>query len=319
MIQDNLLQCLDEKGGRIEAVQSNQCNSKPRWFHLNNESVTGYAWLTDNTQISSKSLELLLSQDTRPRCFINNEDQSINLCLRGINLHKNAAPEDMISIRIWILDNTIVTCTRRHSQSLASIEGKLKLNKGPTSVQELLLEIIEGLADLTENFIEGLDTALDAEEDGIAQANFESFNPKMSLLRRQIATVKRFLTPQKEALDRLYRSKSTIFEEAFYESLYIQLDKFILVLENLDLLRERAIVLQEQFMGFISHQQNSRLYLLAIISAIFLPLTFLSGLLGMNVGGLPGLENPSAFWMVSAFCFVVALVLLVWFKRKNWF
>jgi len=171
--------------------------------------------------------------------------------------------------------------------------------------------LIEQLALITDEFVDTLDNFLDSEEDTIAHNTFEQFNPKMSKLRRQIATIKRYLSPQKEALDKLYRSKIQQFDEGFYEDLYLQIDKFIFILENLELLRERALVLQEQFNAYISQQQNSRLYLLAIVSVIFLPLSFLSGLFGMNVGGMPGLETASAFWLVLGFCFTVTAILMI--------
>ena len=160
---------------------------------------------------------------------------------------------------------------------------------------------------------------LDKEEDEIANSSFETFNPKMSHFRRQIATIRRYLSPQKESLEKLFRSKASYFDDVFYDQLYVQIDKFTHLLETLDLMRERVLVLQEQFMAYISHQQNSRLYLLAIVSAIFLPLTFLSGLLGMNVGGLPGIGSSYAFWFVSGFCLIVTVTLLLWFKRSHWF
>lgn len=96
-------------------------------------------------------------------------------------------------------------------------------------------------------------------------------------------------------------------------------DKFMQLIENLDLMRERALMLQEHFMANISHQQNSRLYVLAIISAIFLPLTFLSGLFGMNVAGMPGLEDTQAFWYIIIFSVSLTVVLLIWFKKSRWF
>ncbi|NVJ65319.1 MAG: zinc transporter ZntB [Gammaproteobacteria bacterium] len=305
---------LDGEGG----IAKDGSGTDPSWTHLNFESSQGIEWIKKQANISDHSMELLLSGDTRPRCLID-DDGSINLCLRGINLNPNSSPEDMISLRLWLKGNTFISCNRRESQSINRLYDKLNKRQGPKTADELLLGLIEELASISESFMETLESELDLQEDQIAMAKFEVFNPKMSRLRRQIATIKRFLTPQKEALERLYRTKNSSFSEHFYESLYVQLDKFILMLENMDLLRERIIVLQEQFMGYISHEQNSRLYLLAIISAIFLPLTFLSGLLGMNVGGLPGLENTNAFWIVSGFCLVVAVGLLIWFKRKKWF
>jgi zinc transporter len=289
----------------------------PCWNRINYTSESDRAWLKQQKQISKQAKTVLLTEDTRPRLIL--EENSLIICLRGINLNKTDDPEDMISIRLWMDENSLVTSSNRQSQSIQNVLKSLEQNNGPTNLPNLLLELIIQLTKISDEFVDQLDEHLDKEEDSISESSFETFNPKMSQFRRQIATIKRYLAPQKEALDKLFRSKNNYFKENFYDDLYIQIDKLTHVLENLDLLRERALVLQEQFSNLISHQQNSRLYLLAIISAIFLPLTFLSGLLGMNVGGLPGIESHYAFWLVTGFCIIVSVGLLLIFKKNKWF
>ena len=287
------------------------------WHHINYTQAKAKKWLKTQSDISAHAYEHLIATDTRPRAIIDGDE--VVLSLRGMNFNKGEAPEEMISIRVWIKDDCIVTSSNRSSRSISFLFDTLKTGKGAKDTNELLIGLINQLADFADDFIDDLEDMLDYEEDNISVNDFERFHPKMNKLRRQIAFVKRYLSPQREALDRLYRNKSIAFNEAFYEHLYLQIDKFIFILENLDLLKERALSLQEQYMAYIGHQQNSRLYVLSIISAIFLPLTFLSGLLGMNVGGLPGMESPYAFWLVSGVCVFLTLLLLLWFKRKKWF
>lgn len=304
--------------GGAHIGQAGDLNNNLSWHHINFKSTQGKKWLKKQSHLSRQALSTLAQIETRPRLYI--EDDSIIMCLRGINFNNESqSPEDMIAIRIWMNEHSIITSSGRDSKSIAFIQNALKNGEGPKSVVELLFMLIEQLALLTDEFIDSLDTVLDKQEDEIKTTPFEEFNLKISSTRRQIVTIKRYLAPQKEALDKLFRSKTNYIKESFYDLLYIQIDKFIHLLENLELLRERALVLQEQYMTHISHQQNSRLYLLAIISAIFLPLTFLSGLLGMNVGGLPGLDSPSAFWLVSGFCLITTIVMLIIFKRSKWF
>jgi zinc transporter len=78
------------------------------------------------------------------------------------------------------------------------------------------------------------------------------------------------------------------------------------------------MVLQEELLGLIAQQQNARMYVLSVVAAIFLPLTFVTGLLGMNVGGVPGLESPFGF-LVSVIVMVVSgVALMVFFRWKKW-
>ena len=60
------------------------------------------------------------------------------------------------------------------------------------------------------------------------------------------------------------------------------------------------------------------MYVLSIVAAIFLPLGFLTGLLGINVGGMPGMDDPDAFWAVVALCLFVFVALIVIFRRLRW-
>jgi zinc transporter len=96
-------------------------------------------------------------------------------------------------------------------------------------------------------------------------------------------------------------------------------DHLIRYIEDLDSSRDRASVTQEELVNRLSEQMNNRMYVLSIVAAIFLPLGFLTGLLGINVGGLPGVENPDAFNIFTIFLITV-VALQVWlFKVKRWF
>ncbi|MBK6960662.1 MAG: hypothetical protein IPH23_05385 [Gammaproteobacteria bacterium] len=89
--------------------------------------------------------------------------------------------------------------------------------------------------------------------------------------------------------------------------------------EDLDLVRERAMVLQEELLNRNVEQQNARMYVLAILSAIFLPITFITGLFGMNVAGLPGTRDGHAFAIVVAIMAAALAVVVALMRRKHWF
>jgi zinc transporter len=78
-------------------------------------------------------------------------------------------------------------------------------------------------------------------------------------------------------------------------------------------------VLQEEVMNISMEQQNSRMYALSIVALIFLPVTFVTGVFGMNVGGLPGLENPTAFMTVVGTMLFISIAVITVLKIKRWF
>ncbi|TDR18281.1 CorA family divalent cation transporter [Marinicella litoralis] len=307
---------LNGKGGASETVD-NANDQQVVWHHLKYTDKTARNWIKKRSDLSDQARMTLLNSETRPRAQVN--DNELLLCLRGINFNDNEHPEDMISIRLWMNKQTVITSSNHGSQSVRNIRSEFDQNHGPKNTEQLLVTLIENLAKLTDDFVDKMDQKIDSAEDQIDESKLTEFNPQMNQLRRQIANIRRYLLPQKEALEKLYRYKSPLFSESFYEQVFVYADKFMQLIENLDLMRERALMLQEHFMANISHQQNSRLYLLAIISVIFLPLTFLSGLFGMNVAGMPGLEDHKAFWYIIIFSLSLTVLLLVWFKKSRWF
>ncbi|ACV26630.1 zinc transporter ZntB [Kangiella koreensis] len=310
---------LTRKGGLLKNVSldEEQSGQPLIWHHINYTSPIAKDWLDQEPRVNEVAQDILLRAETRPRFYM--EDNTILMCLRGVNLNPDAQPEDMISIRLWVTEDMIITSCNRHSWSITDITKALEQGTGPKTSGEFMSLLIERLAIRVEEFFEELDISLDQQEDTLAGVGFDEFYAQISHLRRQSATIKRYLTPQKDALEKLYRSQSPIITKLDLDNIRDDLDKFTRLLEDIELTRERTIVLQEEYLARIAHQQNSRLYVLAIISAIFLPLTFLTGVFGMNVAGLPGLEHENAFLYVASFCFGLAVALLIWFKFKKWY
>ena len=88
--------------------------------------------------------------------------------------------------------------------------------------------------------------------------------------------------------------------------------------EELDSARDRVAITQEELNNRLSEQMNKAMYVLSIVAAIFLPIELLTGLLGINVGGIPGSENKWAFLIVTFFLILIALLLIGLFRRIKW-
>ena len=95
-------------------------------------------------------------------------------------------------------------------------------------------------------------------------------------------------------------------------------DRFARMTEELEAVRERAALLHEQITDMRGEQMEARSLYLSIMAFIFLPLTFITGLLGMNVEGIPYAKEPWAFWGVVVFCVVVGAIVLAWFLMRHW-
>ena len=306
------------RGKAIDAAAVEQWSPEDGvlWIHFDVADPHVAGWLATEAGLPDIAIDTLLAGETRPRSLVT--DAGMLTVLRGVNLNPGADPEDMVSIRVWIDAHRIISSRRRRLLSVDDLSEALRGGTGPTTTGNFLVALIERLADRIGGFVDGIEDRMDAAEDEISSGKQAGFRKRLSLLRRQIAEVRRFLAPQRDALDRLTRQASAWLSETDAYGLREESDRITRFLEDLDLARERAVVLQEELLSLIAQEQNTRMYVLSVVAAIFLPLTFVTGLLGMNVGGLPGLESPVGFWW-SIIVMIGAAIGLLWFFRwKRW-
>ena len=311
---------LDGRGGAKSLSVDEVKNWTPAdgklWVHFSVSDPGACRWLAEDSGIPEQAIDTLLAGETRPRSVVT--EQGLLLTLRGVNMNPGENPEDMVSVRLFADDRRIVSSRRRKLLSVIDISEALEAGTGPETPGELIGMLVERLADRIGDFVESIEHHLDTAEDDVTVAQPSEFRPRLAALRRQIAAVRRFLAPQRDALDRLNRQPVNLFDESDAHYLREEADRITRYIEDLDLSRERAVVLQEELLSQIAQQQNSRMYLLSVVAAVFLPLTFVTGLMGMNVGGLPGLESPFGFIGSIAVMMATAAMLLVYFRWKKW-
>ena len=95
-------------------------------------------------------------------------------------------------------------------------------------------------------------------------------------------------------------------------------DRFARMTEELEAVRERSALLHEQLTDLRAEEIDQRSLLISVVAFIFLPLTFITGLLGMNVDGIPYAHAPWAFWDVVGLCVLLGIGVLAWFVRRHW-
>jgi zinc transporter len=291
--------------------------TKPlNWTHVNFSETAGVAWIRNESGIDPIIADAMLSEESRPRAL--HGDNGILLILRGVNMNAGAEVEDMISVRLWLEPDRVVTASRRPLRSLNAIRELSDQGKGPETPARFATELIGRLSRYIGEATDEIEARLEQAEDAVNDADAILKNSPFSVVRRQSARIRRYLTPQREALDSLARNPQPVFNKAQAAELREQTNRITLVLEDLDLVRERALVAQEEFLGMIAHQQNSRMLLLSIVAAIFLPLSFLTGLFGMNVAGLPGLHFPWAFIIIVISMTLTAIFILLLFRARKW-
>ena len=286
------------------------------WLHLDVAEKLPVKWMRTTLGLDRLVVEALNADETRPRSL--NIGDGLLAVLRGVNMNPGEDPEDMVSIRLWIERDRIVSTRRRKLLSVQDLREQLDQGQGPKTSGEFLAALIGRLADRIGGFFDTIEENLSAIEEAESNDAVQTRRHSLAALRRQIASVRRFVAPQRDALDRLYRNPGTLLSDAEANSLREEADRVTRYLEDLDLARERAVVLQEELLNELAQQQNTRMYVLSVVAAIFLPLTFVTGLLGMNVGGLPGVDSPGGFFIALVVMVVTSAAMLIYFRFRKW-
>ena len=312
---------LDRNGGRRIVDAAGLAEWTPDqgllWVHIDVNNEASRLWLQRDSGLPSATVQSLLAPETRPRSHVG--DTGGLVVLRGVNLNPGDDPEDMVSVRIWFEPDRIISTRRRRLLSIQDVRAALDQGTGPKTSGEFLAFLIGRLADRIGDFVNSLEDHISDAEDRAEAGDIATSRRTNTMLRRQLASVRRFLSPQRDALDRLYRQAGTRLSDTESNELREEAERLTRYLEDIDLARERLVVMQEEFLALQAQEQNSRMYVLSVVAAIFLPLTFVTGLLGMNVGGLPGLESPRGFLTSVLIMLLAAGALILFFRWKKWF
>lgn len=286
------------------------------WVHLDYTYPDSEKWLREQSGLDELIVTALMSDDPRPRSTIMND--GLLVMLRGVNLNPGAEPDDMVSIRIWVNDKRIITTRRRKLLSISDLVQSIKQGNGPVSTGDFLIDLSSRLVERMANVVDGIEDKADMLEEQVLTEQSYQLRPQISELRREAIKLRRYLAPQRDAMSRLYNERVQWLNDMERMRLREVAENTMRYIEELDASRERAIVIQEELMSRISEQMDKRMYVLSMVAAIFLPLGFLTGLLGINVGGIPGAESKSAFYVFCALLGLIFFTQIYIFKKLKW-
>ncbi|MEP7209903.1 MAG: zinc transporter ZntB [Alphaproteobacteria bacterium] len=287
-----------------------------RWLHFNRLSEETREWLETSSDLDETVISALLQAETRPRCVAH--DDGVLLNLRGINHNPGAEPEDMISVRIWATRNLVISMRSYPVKAIHEVREEVSAGNGPPSPGELLVVLAARLVDKIEPVVEQLNDEADEFEEKLLREDEDVPQRELAEFRRTILLLRRYIQPQRDAMVQLQREGKMVINPEQVIDLREIADRVTRIAEDLDAIRDRAAVIQDQISGQRQEQLNQRVVALSVISALFLPLTFLTGLLGMNVAGIPFATNPWAFAFVVGLTVALAAALLLYLRRLRW-
>lgn len=285
------------------------------WIHIDGVADDVDGILNEFSHIPHQAIAALKAHETRPRCTEFGEGALINM--RGLGAPSAIDGDTLVSIRFWAEQGLTITLSFRPLATLEKVvvhmlAGEIK-DPGDL-ISTTAMEIAEAL----DPVIADLGDAMDSIESDVLEEEQTRERRKVAQLRAEAISYRRFLSPQRQATERLMTLNAGWI--ASDDRLHFQeaADRYARMVEELESVRERAALTHEALTDLRAEHMNKQALILAIVALVFLPLTFITGLLGMNVEGIPFAKEPWAFWGVVAFCGVTGGAMGIWFIATRW-
>ncbi|MBK1664024.1 zinc transporter ZntB [Rhodospirillum rubrum] len=306
---------LDGKGGcrevALDDVPALIGGPERLWVHLHRGWPKANRWLKEVLAIPRPARRDLLAESTRPDSAFLGEGVLLNM--RGINVNPGADPEDMVSLRLWITPTLIITSRARFILAAKDVRAQLAQSQGPVDCGGVAAALALGLAERMQPFLLELEDAiyaLDERDEELRENNplvEEEIEEALHQSRIDIVGLRRYLAPQQAALTRLMGHPHPALCAQDRDILGAALATFTRYVEDLDSLREQAALLRDRIQQRAQQRMNRAIYKMTLLAGIFLPLTFVTGLLGVNLGGLPGAQSPFGFWILVGLLIALAI------------
>jgi zinc transporter len=286
------------------------------WRHIDIVDGDTEAWLIEELGIDPVVSHALVTEDTRPRSL--RVGTGIMFIMRGFNFNEGADIDDLVSLRMWVDGDRAVTLRHRRLFAPRDVKAALENGLGPKDAGEFMVAITDALASRMAEGVHNLEARADDVEEEVLLGKPADLRERLADLRRELIGVRRHLGPQRDALTKLFSEELPWLTSENRARLREVINQTTRYVEELDTARERAAITQEELNARIAEQMNTRMYALSVTAAIFLPLGLLTGLLGINVGGIPGSEHPAGFAAVCGLLLLVAILQISLYRKLRW-
>lgn len=283
------------------------------WLHFSLADVRAQKWIAACEQIPAQARELLLNND--PHIRMEAAGRGFAGVLGDLHFEFDADPDRLGVLRLYV-DEDIVVTARLHPLKAADLL-RLEVRGGAAfeSTTSLVIRFVEGVTDILTAVAAGQGEIVDEIEDRVLKDRFLRESEELGPVRRLLARLRRQVDAQRHALGHLAHRPPGWFRDKDTGELRRSIERLGGVSQDLESIQERARLLQEEIAGRLGKATNQNLYIVSLLTAIFLPITLITGIFGMNVGGLPGVDQDTGFaWVIGLMILTVvtSLVLLHW-------
>jgi len=286
------------------------------WVHLSTNEVRAQVYLRDRAGLDPAVVDALTAQETRPRCEAFAHGALLNL--RGRSDEELPGTDPLASVRVWAVKGRVFSVSRKRLSAVADVERAVEGGQ-VADPGDLIAAFASAITADLDPHVAALGDELDACEERLDARSAFAMRRDVTRVRAAAIGYRRFLQPQRAALERLSELPGAWLEPDDRAHLTAAADRAARMAEEVEAIRERAALIHETLTDLRAEQLDHRSLVISAVAMVFLPLTFLTGLYGMNVKGLPGADSPYGFDAIAAACALIALGVTAWFLRAHWF
>ncbi len=235
---------------------------------------------------------------------------------------ENAEPEvEMEQVSMVIARNYLITFQEKHGDILDPVRKRLIANKGlirKRGADYLAYVIADTIVDAYYPVLENVGNRLEALESKVIDNPSPAVLGELNRLKNELINLRRAIWPQREAINELVRGDHKLISEEVGVFLRDTYDHCIQTSEVAEMYRDMATGLMNTYLSSIANRTNEVMKVLTIVSSIFVPLTFMAGIYGMNFEHMPELKYEHSYTILCAAMGVVALGMFLFFWRKGW-
>ena len=264
-------------------------------------------------------LEDVLNTHQRPK--VEEYDDCIYLVAKAIELGEGEFSVEYQQISILLYDRFIFTFKERQDELFSAIKERLQNGKGAIRQQGpdyLAYVILDSIVDRYFSIQDTIDDVVDALEEELLNDPLRETLMKIQRVKRGLIYIRRVVSPQRDMLGVILHTDTPLIQEKTYVYFRDVYDHVLRVSEAVDSYREIMTGLLDIYISSMSNKMNEIMKVLTVFASIFIPLTFLTGIYGMNFENMPELKTKWGYPLLWGIFITIPLLLLVLFKKKKW-
>lgn len=290
------------------------------WINLNGlNHVTQIEALGAHYDLHPLVLEDIVNISQRPKIDEYEDYLFVSLKMLYYDTENNIVSEQVSFI---LGKNYVLSFQESEGDVFDEVRDRIRQAKGRVrnmKADYLLYVLIDAIVDHYFSLIEVLGDKIEDFETEIFAGNVDDdISQKIQNLKREILRVRRAIFPLREVINRIEKNESPLIQKrtiTYYRDIY---DHLIQVSENIDIYREMIWSLMDMYMTTISNKMNEVMKVLTIMASIFIPLTFIAGVYGMNFEYIPELQYKYSYFILWGVMIVLFLGMLYYFRKKKW-